>query len=89
MEDHVFCPSKAYGYRKCNDLDKFRSDLESLYRDKILPAAQRGLCACILTQISDVEEEINGLLTYDRKVCKADVQNMLHLAGELKKTAEE
>ena len=89
VEDHVFCPSKAYGYRKCNDLDKFRSDLESLYRDKILPAAQRGLCACILTQISDVEEEINGLLTYDRKVCKADVQNMLHLAGELKKTAEE
>lgn len=89
VDDHVFCPSKSYGYRKCNDLAKFRSDLESLYRDKVLPAAQRGLCACILTQICDVEEEINGLLTYDRKVCKADLQNMLHLAGELKKTAEE
>ena len=45
--------------------------------------------SCILTQISDVEEEINGLLTYDRKVCKADEQNMRHLAAELKKTVEE
>ena len=89
VEDHIFCPQKSYGYRKCNDLDKFRSDLEGLYRDKILPAAKRGLCACILTQISDVEEEINGLLTYDRKICKADQQNMLHLASELKKTVEE
>lgn len=89
VEDHLFCPQKAYGYRQCKELDKFRSDLESLYRDKILPAAQRGLSACILTQISDVEEEINGLLTYDRKVCKADEQNMRHLAAELKKTVEE
>ena len=89
VEDHIFCPSKSYGYRMCKDLDKFRSDLESLYRDKIHPAAKRGLCACILTQISDVEEEINGLLTYDRKVCKADLQAMRHLAAELKKAVEE
>ena len=89
VEDHLFCPGKSYGYRKCKDLDDFQSDLESLYRDKILPAVRKGLCACILTQISDVEEEINGLLTYDRKVCKADSQNMLHLAMELKKTMEE
>ena len=89
VEAHLFCPEKSYGYRNCKDKDRFRSDLEGLYRDKILPAAQRGLCACILTQICDVEEEINGLLTYDRKVCKADGENMLHLAGELKKTVEE
>ena len=89
VEDHLFCPQRSYGYRNCKDENRFRSDLESLYRDKVLPAAKRGLCACILTQLSDVEEEINGLLTYDRKVCKADVPGMLHLAGELKKTVEE
>ncbi len=88
VEEHLFCPAKSYGYRKCDGLDKFRSDLESLYRDKVLPAAKKGLCACILTQICDVEEEINGLLTYDRKVCKADPQNMLYLAGELRKAVE-
>ena len=88
VEDHIYCPQKSYGYRKCKDLDAFQSDLESLYREKILPAAEKGLCACILTQLSDVEEEINGLLTYDRKVCKADRQNMLHLAGELKNSVE-
>ncbi len=89
VEEHLFCPQKSYGYRNCKDLDRFRSDLESLYRDKIVPAAKSGLCAAILTQLCDVEEEINGLLTYDRKVCKADLQNMLHLAGELRKSVEE
>lgn len=33
---------------------------------------RRGLSAAVYTQLSDVEEEVNGLLTYDRKVCKVD-----------------
>ena len=35
---------------------------------------KRGLSASVYTQLSDVEEEMNGLLTYDRKVCKYDEQ---------------
>ena len=89
VADHMFCPEKSYGYRNCKTLDAFRTDLEGLYREKILPAVKKGLCGCILTQISDVEEEINGLLTYDRKICKAAPQNMRQVAGELKKSVEE
>ena len=37
----------------------------------VIPAVQQGLCAAVYTQLSDVEEEINGILTYDRKVNKA------------------
>ncbi len=84
VADHLFCPDKSYGYRSCKTLEAFRTDLEGLYREKILPAVQKGLCACILTQLCDVEEEINGLLTYDRKVCKADPEGMRQLAEELK-----
>jgi len=51
----------------------------------VIPAAKRGLCAAIITQVSDVEDEINGFLTYDRKVNKADEEKMLAIAEELKK----
>ena len=44
---------------------------------------KKGLCGAIYTQLSDVEDEINGLLTYDRKVCKVDEQTMREIAKDL------
>ena len=46
--------------------------VERLYREEIEPLKEKGLCAAIYTQLSDVEDETNGLLTYDRKVKKLD-----------------
>ena len=43
----------------------------------------RGLCAAIYTQLSDVEDEINGLVTYDRRVVKPDAAAMGAIADEL------
>ena len=84
VEGHIFNPDKAYGYKSCKSLEAFQTDLETLYRQRILPAISKGLCGTIYTQVSDVEDEINGLLTYDRKVCKADPETMLTLARELR-----
>ncbi|MBR2811032.1 MAG: hypothetical protein IKD69_06590 [Solobacterium sp.] len=36
----------------------------------ILPYIRKGLCGCVYTQLSDVEDEANGLFTADRKVLK-------------------
>ncbi|MBQ7341285.1 MAG: glycoside hydrolase family 2 [Oscillospiraceae bacterium] len=83
VEDHIFNPEKAYGYKSCKTLADFHRSIEKLYRKRILPAVSKGLCAAIYTQVSDVEDEINGLLTYDRKVCKADQQAMQALAVDL------
>jgi hypothetical protein len=44
---------------------------------------ERGLCATVLTQVSDVEDETNGLLTYDRQVLKVEPERMRGLAKEL------
>ncbi len=41
-------------------------------RDTVLPAVKGGVSATVYTQLSDVEEEINGLYTYDRAVLKLD-----------------
>ena len=49
-----------------------------------MPAIKEsGLCAAVLTQISDVEDETNGLVTYDRQTEKADAAAMAALAKEI------
>ena len=83
IKDHIFNPEKAYGYKTCRSLTDFNRDLQKLYRDKVLPAAEKGLCAAVYTQVSDVEDEINGLLTYDRKACKADGDELRTIAQKL------
>ena len=83
VEGHLFNTGNAYGYKTCKTLTDFQSSIVALYREKVLPAIDRGLCGAICTQISDVEDEINGFLTYDRKVCKADPTDMKKLALEL------
>lgn len=83
--EHSFNPDKTYGYRFFKSIGEFNIALEKLYRKEIIPAVKSGLCAAIYTQVSDVEDETNGLLSYDRKLCKADTQMMLKVADDIKK----
>lgn len=61
---------KRYGYRFFKTQAAYEAALVRLYADEILPAIGKGLCAAIYTQVSDVEEEQNGLLSYDRSTQK-------------------
>ena len=88
VEGHLFNTGNAYGYKACKNEVHFRESVDKLYREKVIPAAKMGLCAAIITQVSDVEDEINGFLTYDRKVNKADAAQMTAIAEELKKAIE-
>ena len=74
---------KKYGYRFFTDPDAYRDALETLYRREILPAVERGLCGAIYTQLSDVEQERNGLLSYDRSITKANATAMQAIAKQL------
>ena len=62
--------------------------MATLYRESILPAVEKGLCAAIYTQVSDVEDEVNGLMTYDRRVVKPDGDTMLPIAQALRDAME-
>ena len=46
--------------------------IKNLIKKQIFPNIKRGLSASVYTQLSDVEEEVNGFLTYDRKILKVD-----------------
>ncbi len=75
--------SKPYGYKTFGDLQDLQAGLEALYRNEIIPAVKCGLCDCIITQFSDVEDEINGMITYGRKVIKVSADDMKKLADRL------
>lgn len=63
---------KLFGYRMFKDEKTLSAAYGKLYEDEIIPAIEKGLSAAIYTQVSDVEEEINGLFTFDREVLKLD-----------------
>ncbi|RNL61273.1 glycoside hydrolase family 2 [Nocardioides marmoriginsengisoli] len=67
--------STEFGYRHCETPAELAAGFVALHVDEIAPAVERGLAATVYTQLSDIEDELNGLLTWDREVLKipADV----------------
>ena len=65
-------PHRTYGYGTA----KSRAELTGRYRklqlETVLPQLRNGLSALVYTQVSDVEDEVNGLFTYDRQAVKPD-----------------
>ena len=88
-EGHIFNPEKSYGYGGCGDIAELNRAVAALYLDEIVPCVKKGLCAAIYTQVSDVEDEINGLLTYDRRVEKLTETAMVPVAAALKAAMED
>ncbi|MCR4924121.1 MAG: glycoside hydrolase family 2 [Lachnospiraceae bacterium] len=71
--------NKVYGYHNCNSMEELKEKYTRLMRKIIEPEIDKGLSAIVYTQLSDVEEEVNGILTYDREVCK--FEGLQTLAG--------
>ncbi|MBQ8541295.1 MAG: glycoside hydrolase family 2 [Clostridia bacterium] len=88
IEEHSFNLEKTYGYKKFTDCNAFCDALESLYKNEVVPSVEKGLSGSILTQLSDVEDETNGLVTYDRQVAKVDPERMLEIKQMLKSAFE-
>ncbi len=84
IEGHAFNLDKTYGYRYFSNVEDFEKALVALYEKEIIPLIPKGLCAAVLTQVSDVEDETNGLLTYDRQVLKVNSEVMKALAERMK-----
>ena len=88
-EGHIFNEDKVYGYGTRETLDQLNDAVRDLYLKEILPCVRKGLCGSIYTQVSDVEDEINGLTTYDRRVEKLQPEVMLPVAQALQAAIEE
>ena len=82
IPDHVYS-EKEFGYKIFKSENELNSAIERLYMKKLLPLIEKGLSACIYTQLSDVEEEINGLITFDRAKIKVNNELMRELNRKL------
>ncbi len=82
-EGHVFNTESTYGYGKFKTAEDFSAAVAELYEKQVIPALKNGLCAAVYTQVSDVEDETNGILTYDRKICKLSPETMLPIGEKL------
>ncbi len=83
VSKHHYSKHTSYGYGTCKNEEELTNRIVYMYENMILPSVEDGLCGCVYTQLSDVEDEINGLYTYDRKVCKVDKKKMNAIAGKL------
>ena len=82
MEGH--CQSeKIYGYKQFENPDEWKAGVESLFEKTVFSSIRKGISATVYTQLSDVEEEVNGLVTYDREVVKAEPEWMKSLNERL------
>ena len=76
--------SRTFGYRRCKSQEQLAFLIQDLYVRQIIPAKAQGLSAAVYTQLSDVEGERNGLVTYDRAVVKMDETAMRALNDALR-----
>ena len=86
--EHIYNPDKVYGYGTCKTEAELDQKLLALYENHVIPQVKQGLCAAIYTQVSDVEDEINGITTYDRRVVKVRKETMNRIAQALYKEME-
>ena len=82
VEGHLFGKDN-YGYSIYENREDFEGAFHTLYGDEIKPLISKGICALVYTQISDVEDETNGLITYDRRALKVNKDATSRLMSSL------
>ncbi len=75
IKDHLWQKDKNWGYRNLTGKDELFQSYKKLI-DQMPPLINKGLAAAIYTQTTDVEGEVNGLMTYDRKIVKMNMDKV-------------
>ncbi len=84
INEHSFNSKKNYGYKIYNDKVSLTDAIIALYERDVIALIPQGLAGAIYTQVSDVEDETNGLLTYDRLLVKVDEEKIKELMKKVK-----
>ncbi len=79
VPDHIWEPDRNWGYVKFKDAEEVTAEYEK-YTDLLFDLISKGFSAAVYTQTTDVEIEVNGLITYDREVVKVD-EKRVHRAN--------
>jgi len=75
VKDHTWQDEKNWGYRSFKNSEELTTAYVNLI-NKLRPLIKKGLAAAVYTQTTDVEIEVNGLMTYDRVLIKMDIDQV-------------
>ena len=87
VEGHTFSDA-VYGYKTITDRQKYEDKICELYDNAVRALVEKGASGFVYTQVSDVEDEINGLCTYDRQIIKVDCARLKKINDDLKAISE-
>ena len=76
VQEQAWSDGKIFSYGETESIEDFRGQYRGLMMSEVKPLIEKGLAATVYTQITDVEGEINGLITYNRKVTKVVPEDM-------------
>ena len=82
LKEHLWEPNRNWGYVQFST-SKEATDEYLKYANMLKDMIARGFSAAVYTQTTDVEIEVNGLMTYDRKVIKLDEQKLKRANTEI------
>ena len=74
---------EGFIYLLFNNKEDFQKEYVRFITQEIIPAKRAGMSAFIYTQLSDVEEEMNGFVSYDRKEIKVDVEKIKEINDQI------
>ncbi|MBQ5994564.1 MAG: hypothetical protein IJL63_01755 [Clostridia bacterium] len=81
---HTWTDNKTFGlYLKFKNKDTLTNAYKKLHEKQIIPLIDKGLCGTVYTQVSDVENELNGIYTYDRAHLKIDEETIIAINKKL------
>ena len=87
VDGHLF-GNRNYGYTSYHSAGEFEMAVCKLYDTEVRELVRSGASAFIYTQVSDVEDETNGFITYDRQVVKVDTEKVSRVMRSLYSDAE-
>jgi len=85
LPEHAWNPNKDFGYKKLEGRKALTEGYLTLLEEQLLTWVRSGCSAAVYTQTTDVETEMNGFLTYDRKVIKLDLDRLRPIHAKLYK----
>lgn len=83
IDGHTF-NNKMFGYKIYKSKDSLTKAYSRLFNKTIIPQIESGLSATVYTQLTDVEDELNGIMTYDRKINKLDLDVLKEINSRVK-----
>ena len=84
IDGHVWNKEKSFGYQMYKSKESMTDAYRKLHEKQVIPAIKKGLSATVYTQVSDVEFEVNGIMTYDRELIKLDEDMLKEINAKMK-----